>query len=94
MFYYRCKYVLDFYIVLFLSMLSQAVVFNKIFNLLYKEVVFLFFLIHVFAPNNPFDFTERTKLIIQGDYKQETTISSPRTSPGSCYLAEIEGRLT
>lgn len=29
MFYYRCKYVLDFYMVLFLSMLSQAVVLNK-----------------------------------------------------------------
>lgn len=29
LFYYRCKYVLDFYIVLFLSMLSQAVVLNK-----------------------------------------------------------------
>lgn len=48
MFYYRCKYVLEFYIVLFLSMLSQAVVFNKIFNLLYKGLVF----IHVFSPNN------------------------------------------
>lgn len=46
MFYYRCKYVLDFYIVLFLSMLSQAVVFNKIFNLLYKQFVF----IHIIAP--------------------------------------------
>lgn len=41
MFYYRCKYVLDFYIVLFLSMLSQAVVFNKICNLLYKRLIFI-----------------------------------------------------
>lgn len=41
MFYYRCKYVLDFYIVFFLSMLSQAVVFNKIFNLPYKQLVFI-----------------------------------------------------
>lgn len=48
MFYYRCKYVLDFYIVLFLSMLSQAVVFNKIFNLLYKQFVF----IHIVSPNS------------------------------------------
>lgn len=54
MFYYRCKYVLDFYIVLFLSMLSQAVVFNKIFNLLYKQ----FFFIHI-------DFTAGTKIIQQ-----------------------------
>lgn len=30
-----------FYIVLFLSMLSQAVVFNKIFNLLYKQLIFI-----------------------------------------------------
>lgn len=64
MFYYRCKYVLDFYIVLFLSMLSQAVVFNKIFNLLYKQLVF----IHVFSPNNWFfHVTARTKIILQGD---------------------------
>lgn len=41
LFYYRCKYVLDFYIVFFLSMLSQAVVFNKIFNLLYKQLIFI-----------------------------------------------------
>lgn len=41
MFYYRCKYVLDFYIVFFLSMLSQAFVFNKIFNLPYKQLVFV-----------------------------------------------------
>lgn len=85
MFYYRCKYVLDFYIVLFLSMLSQAVVFNKIFNLLYKELCFVFF-IHVFSPNNPFDFIVRTKIIIQGDYKQETTISSPQACPDSCRV--------
>lgn len=39
--YSACKYVLDFYIVLFLSMLSQAVVFNKIFNLLYKRLIFI-----------------------------------------------------
>ena len=44
LFYYRCKYVLDFYIVLFLSMLSQAVVLNKnIFNLLYQRLIFIFF---------------------------------------------------
>lgn len=73
MFYYRCKYVLDFYIVLFLSMLSQAVVFNKIFNLLYKQLVF----IHVFSPNNRFHVTARTKIILQGDYKPKTTICSP-----------------
>lgn len=47
MFYYRCKYVLDFYIVSFLSMLPQAVVFIKICNLLYKEFVF----IHTFSSN-------------------------------------------
>lgn len=41
LFYYRCKYVLDFYIVWFLSMLSQAVVFIKIFNLLYKRLIFI-----------------------------------------------------
>lgn len=31
-----------FILFLFLSMLSQAVVFNKIFNLLYKQLVFFF----------------------------------------------------
>lgn len=68
MFYYRCKYVLDFYIVLFLSMLSQAVVFNKIFNLLYKQHVF----IHLFSSEQSIycDFTVKSKIIIQGDYKQ------------------------
>lgn len=66
MFYYSCKYVLDFYIVLFLSMLSQAVVFNKIFNLLYKQLVF----IHIFPPRT-IDWTS-SRLILQGDYEGKT----------------------
>lgn len=45
----------------FLSMLSQAVVLNKIFNLLYKQVVF----IHVFSLRT-IDLTVKTK-IIQGN---------------------------
>lgn len=83
LFYYRCKYVLDFYIVLFLSMLSQAVVFNKIFNLLYKRLIF----IHVSSQNNPFD-----AIVIQGDYNNLQSRIMSRLM--LCYLAEIEGRLT
>lgn len=83
LFYYRCKYVLDFYIVLFLSMLSQAVVFNKIFNLLYKRLIF----IHVASQNSPFDV-----IVIQGDYNNLQSQNMSRLM--LCYLAEIEGRLT
>ena len=67
MFYYRCKYVLDFYIVLFLSMLSQAVVLNKIFNLLYKQFVF----IHKFW----FDSTVQNKITSQDEDVQSHTVS-------------------
>lgn len=62
LFYYRCKYVLDFYIVWFLSMLSQAVVFIKIFNLLYKRLIF------IHSQNNVLDGTA-----LQGGYKQSRT---------------------
>lgn len=82
MFYYRCKYVLDFYIVLFLSMLSQAVVFNKIFNLLYKQLVF----IHVFSPNSWLHCIARTKIIVHGDYERGTSISQSQTCPDSCRV--------
>lgn len=48
--------------------------FNKIFNLLYKQLLF----IPVFSPNDWFHSVVRTTIIIQGDYKQDTTISSPK----------------
>lgn len=79
MFYYRCKYVLDFYIVLVLSMLSQAVVFNKIFNLLYKQLVF----IHRFFPSH---FSARTKI--------SQSVHEQSMSGRMFQLAETEGRLT
>lgn len=39
LFYYRCKYVLDFFLYCFVSFhaLTKQFVFNKIFNLLYKR---------------------------------------------------------
>lgn len=78
MFYYRCKYVLDFYIVLFLSMLSQAVVFNKIFNLLYKQLVF----IRVFSPeqSNQNNITRRLRA-------KDNNLQSTKTRPGSCCVS-------
>lgn len=83
MFYYRCKYVLDFYIVLFLSLLSQAVVFNKIFNLLYKQLVF----IYIFFLNKSIWFPYKYKMI--SSKKQQSPVPNML-----CYLAEIEGMLT
>lgn len=75
MFYYRCKYVLDFYIVLFLSMLSQAVVFNKIFNLLYKWLIF----IHVSSQKNLFDSIPTTKYKVITSKRRQSRVPNMST---------------
>lgn len=92
MFYYRCKYVLDFYIVLFLSMLSQAVCLIK-FLIFCTNSSSLFFSSLFTPPLRTIDSISR------GQKPTQTLIINRRfqsqTCPDSCcYLAEIDGRLT
>lgn len=54
----------------------------KIFNLLYKQLVF----IHVFSPNSWLNCIARTKIIVHGDYERGTSISQSQTCPDSCRV--------
>lgn len=80
LFYYRCKYVFDFFLYCFVSFhaLTKQFVFNKIFNLLYK-CSSLFIL--------PMKQSLWSQQVQAKDHKRPPTFLG-------CYLAVIEGRLT
>lgn len=83
LFYYRCKYVLDFYIVLFLSMLSQS------------SLCLIKFLIFCTNARLYSFFPLNTRLLSSHVQAKDTKLlRQPHATCLDGYLAAMEGRLT